>query len=275
MSYSELIQKINPGQGQGEIVRKFARPEILSWLAEIDKVTGKPKGEVLLDGRNRVVALKLPVVLGGEEEVVVKHFRLRGLAKVRAGLVRSKARRAFYGALALKQAGIATPEPFAYLTKKGRCWTEAEYYIALRVRGKEEVRVLFRTLPEPELLALLRDMARFLRRLHECQFVHRDLSDGNVLASRRAGDSWDFCLLDTNRLRKKKKITRYLGLKTLVRLGIPGRLQSYFIQNYLQTTNLPRLAWLWYRFQKLSYTSWVRAKKFLRLRALAQRLKIQ
>ncbi|MGQ9470999.1 MAG: lipopolysaccharide kinase InaA family protein [Candidatus Aminicenantales bacterium] len=275
MSYSELIQKINRGQGQGEIVRRFARPEILSWLAEIDKVTGQPKGEVLLDGRNRVVALKLPVVLGEEEEVVVKHFRLRGLAKVRAALVWSKARRAFYGALALKQAGIATPEPFAYLTKKGRCGPETEYYIALRVRGKEEVRVLFRTLPEPELLALLRDLARFLRQLHGCQFIHRDLSDGNVLASRRTGDSWDFCLLDTNRVRKKKKITRYLGLKNLVRLGIPGRLQSYFIQNYLQTTNLPRLAWLWYRFQKLSYTSWVRAKKFLRLRALAQRLKIQ
>ncbi len=275
MPYSELLEEINVGPFQGEIVRKFYRPEILSWLAEIDKVEGEPAGEVLLEGRNRVVALRMPVVLGGEGEVAVKHFRLRGLAKIRAGLFGSKARRAFYGALALKQEGILTPEPVAYLRKKGRWLPGAEYYIALRVRGWEEVRGLFRTLPEQVLLALLGDLASFLRKVHGCRFLHRDLSDGNVLARRMTEGSWEFCLLDTNRIRRKKKIGRLVRLKNLVRLGVLDKFQAYFVQSYLQTATLPRLAWLWYRWQKLSYTFWVRTKKSLKLRALARWLRIQ
>jgi hypothetical protein len=65
------------------------------------------------------------------------------------------------------------------------------------------------------------------------------------------------------------------GVKSLVRLGVPLDFQRFFLQHYLETPHVKRFPWFWYRINKSLYTQFVELKRKLRLRQLAQKLKIQ
>ncbi len=268
-----LVQPIKAGFFRGMLLKEYYQPSILDVLARIDELSRAPEAQVLLESRNRVVVVKLPLSPGEEKEVVVKEFRPQGLTRIRESLFASRAKRAFYRALDLKERNLATPEPIGFLEHKKR--GKKGYYLSLKVSEGTEVRHLFRHLSSSGLESLLHDLARFIRRAHDQGVLHRDLSDGNILARFSHLQGWHFCFLDTNRVKIKNKIGLWKGIKNLIRLGIPSVHQKYFLRSYLEKPNLPLTYWCWYRWLKLTFSGWIKIKKALRLKTLARFFKIQ
>jgi serine/threonine protein kinase len=208
-------------------------------------------------------------------EIVIKEFRSKGVNRLKSLFLRGKAFKSWRGAVALVEKGIETPPPVAYLVKRKGLFLDQSFFLAERVSGVEEIRFLFPKLPSSELGRLLIPLSQHLSNCHKKGILHRDLSDGNILVKKDKSGEFRFYLIDTNRIRVKKRIGLLRGIKSLVRLGVPLDFQRFFLQHYLGTTHVKRFHWFWYRINKTSYSNFVELKKKLRLRQLAQKLKIQ
>ncbi len=209
------------------------------------------------------------------EEIVVKEFRTRGINKVKSIVLHSKAYKAWRGSNQLKDCGIQTPVPVAFLEKKHSLFLEQSFFLSGMVRGIEEIRHLFPSLSEDELRLFLKELARFLLYSHQQGILHRDLSDGNILVRKDEHGKYIFYLIDTNRIRKKKRIRCLSRVKNLIRLGIPPASQREFLMQYLGKERLNNLFWFWYKLNKNSYSGYIGLKKKLRLKKIAEKLKIQ
>ncbi len=258
----------------GRIQADYDDPVLLSSIQDCELLLGKPETELLLESRNRVGALRLPLQNGKNVEVVIKEFRPSGLQKLKYMFLASKALKSWQGASALVERGIETPFPIAYLEKRKRGFLEKSFFLAERIADSREIRYLFRELLEPELSELLVALSRYLSACHKQGFLHRDLSDGNILVKKDEKGEFHFYLIDTNRIRLYSKIGISRGVKNLVRLGVPAPFQYFFLSEYLGGAPPSRFLWLWYRVNKKRYSFYVEFKKKLRLRQLARKLRI-
>jgi serine/threonine protein kinase len=209
------------------------------------------------------------------EEIVVKEFRTRGINKIKSVVLHSKAYKAWLGSNQLKDCGIKTPVPVAFLEKKHGLFLEQSFFLSGMVRGIKEIRHLFPSLSGDELRLLLKELARFLLYSHQQGILHRDLSDGNILVRKDGQGEYTFYLIDTNRIRKKKRIRVLSRVKNLIRLGIPPASQREFLMKYLGKERLNNLFWFWYKLNKNTYSGFIGLKKKLRLKKIAEKLKIQ
>lgn len=274
MMQENALAQITFGYWRGEINPPYDCSELREALPQIKEMVASAQVEVLPSSRNRVVALKLPFSQGKMLEVVVKEFGTRGLAKIRDRWRGSKARRSFYQALALISNEIKTPEPIAYLEATSFWSKEKDYFLAIKINQAEEIRFLFQNLPPEQLDCLLLELAPFIRQMHDRGFLHRDLSDGNILVRKINPNLWEFFLLDPNRVKIKRNVPTYSRIKNLIRLGIPASKRKFFLEAYFDG-QLPLGGWFWYLGAKGCFNLWLKIKKWLRLRALARRLRIQ
>ena len=260
---------------EGQIADAYAGPEFLSLLAEPRKLLEGSGAEVLLDGRNRVVAMKTAAGSGGTADIVIKEFRLQGINKLKSLVLPSKAAKSWRGARSLQEAGFETPAPIAFLEKRKGGFVEQSYFVAERVFGGREIRRLFRESSEETLRPLLAALAETLFRLHEKGILHRDLSDGNVLVKEAAG-AFRFIFLDTNRVRSRGHIGPAARAKNLIRLGVPPALRPFFLERYAAAGGRPlvKAFVFWYKFNKNVFSGWIKLKRVLRLKKLARWLKI-
>jgi len=139
----------------------------------------------------------------------------------------------------------------------------------------EEIRFLFRELPPSELQKLLVSLAHHISLCHRKGILHRDLSDGNILVKTESEGKFVFYLIDTNRIRVKKRIGLLKGIKNLIRLGIPPRSQLLFLKQYMGSNQLKGYLWYWYKANKMIYSWYIELKRKLRLKQLVRKLKIQ
>jgi serine/threonine protein kinase len=264
------------GEFRGEVAAEYDDPLFLRDLSNPEALWTRPDVAILNEKRNRVGVVRLALSSGREIDVVVKEFFSPGLPRLKTLFLPSKAAKAWRGALALKERGLETARPLAFLEKRRKGFVERSFYLASKIDGTEEIRSLFRRLSPSELETLLADLAGFLSSVHERGIIHRDLSDGNILVRRDDGGRLVFYLLDTNRVRVRKTIGPAGRVKNLIRLGVPGRFQRFFLEKYLgEKKDLRPVLWTWYRMNKAVFTGYVGLKKKLRLRELARKLRIQ
>jgi serine/threonine protein kinase len=222
-----------------------------------------------------VGVVRMPMSSGPPREVVVKEYSPRGFVRLKSFIQPSKAARAWRGALALKDRGLETASPAAYLEKKRRGLVERSFFFAARVAGAEEVRSLFRRLPPAELEPFLAALAGHLSLCHDRGILHRDLSDGNILVRKNESGQFIFYLLDTNRIRLRKKLGSFRRAKNLIRLGVPAAFQKIFLLQDSWVRPFQRRHWFWYKWNKSVFTAYIGLKRKLRLRKVARFLRIQ
>jgi len=268
-------KQIHLGVYEGAIHPEYDDRAFIDAIKDCGSLLDRPSARILLDTRNRVGIVSLPRSSGKTEDVVVKEFRPRGVDRLKTLFLPSKAKRSWLGALGLIRKGLSTPKPIAFLDKNAGFFKNRSYFLAAEVKNVIEVRYLFRRLSGDDLFCLLDSLARHLSRCHERGVLHRDLSDGNILVRQSFDDKFEFLLVDTNRVRFKKRIGRFVRFKNLIRLGIPAESRRFFLERYLGTKPLKKSMWIWYKMNKGCFTGYIRMKKTLRLKKIARKLRIQ
>lgn len=271
----EYDQPLSLPPFKGRIQASCNHPLLVQAISDCSRLLSDQDTEILLDRRNRVGVVALPQQDGSKVDIVIKEFRSRGVDRLKSLFLRGKAFKSWRGAVALVERGMETPPPVAYLVKRKGLFLDQSFFLAERVSGVEEIRFLFPNLPPSELRRLLISLSQHLSSCHKKGILHRDLSDGNILVKKDKSGEFRFYLIDTNRIRIRKRIGLLSRVKSLVRLGVPLDFQRFFLQHYLGTTRGKKFLWFWYRINKSLYTQFVELKKKLRLRQLAQKLKIQ
>jgi hypothetical protein len=261
---------------RGEIDREFGSPEFVAALGRLREIVADPRSEILLRGRNTVVAAEIPASATAPIPCVVKSYRTAGLQRLKTLLLPSKAARAWRGARALAAAGIETPRPLAYLERRAGGLVVESYFVSERVPGLPEIRALFCDPGADGLRPPLAALAAHVAALHRAGLLHRDLSDGNILV-RREGGTFSFVFLDTNRVRSGRRLGGFRRARNLVRLGIPPADRMFFLERYAEARGekFRRVFVLYYKSAKITFAAWLRAKKALRLKKAARALRIQ
>jgi len=262
------------GGYHGLIAGAYDDPVFLAALTPLEGLWARPGAEILSEGRNRVGRLTAPLSTGVAADIIVKEFSSRGVNKLKSLVLPSKAERAWRGAAALVERGLGTAHPVAWLAQRKRGLVERSFFLSERIAGAVEVRGLFRELPPSELEPLLGALAGFLSAVHAEGILHRDLSDGNVLVRKIDAGGLEFFLLDTNRIRLRRRVGGLSRAKNLIRLGLPASHREYFLARYFGGRP-PVLPHLWYKINKSVFTSYIALKRRLRLRRLARALRIQ
>jgi len=273
----EGIRPLSLGPYRGAILAAYDDPSFRDCIAPPESLWSRPGARVLLDSRNRVSAVRLALSGGREADIVVKEFFPRGLDRLKSLVLPSKAARAWRGALALRQRGLDTASPVAYLEKRKAGFVERAYFLTEEVGAAQEIRPLFRILPPSEIRPLLSGLAAHLSLCHDRGILHRDLSDGNVLVEKTEDGRFRFFLLDTNRIRLRRRLGRFSRVKNLIRLGVPSEHQNFFLGEYFRRAgwgDSPALR-VWYKINKSVLTGYIAMKRRLGLRRIARKLRIQ
>lgn len=170
-----------PGRENGETILRYARNAI--WTTTDPRVEGAK------------LVVKQPVKMHA-------HKRLLDRLKPSKGL------RSFSGASALLRLGVETARPVAYFEDVSDRTLTRNYYVCEQVGAETSVRDLFSAYAQGESSSIgfsaslvYERLVSFLLRMHNGGLYFRDLSGGNVLVVREAGDKFGFSLIDTGRIR--------------------------------------------------------------------------
>jgi hypothetical protein len=267
--------RLSLGPYRGAVHPDFDTPEFRAALADIGGLIASPSARVLLDSRNLVVAVSVPVSASVRRDAVVKEFRPSGFKRLKTIAVPGKADKAWRGAMACLARGVLTPHPMAWLERRENGIVAESWFVAASEPDVVEIRSLFRVPAIVDLDRLLAGLAAFLKACHDKGIVHRDLSDGNVLVRCSGAGAPEFWLIDTNRIRVRRHVSPAARVRNLVRLGVPRGRRDFFLDRYLGGERNGRALRLWYAWAKAWYAGTVALKKKLRLKRLAERLRIQ
>ncbi len=261
---------------RGSIHPDYETPEFLRAIADCRALAGSPEARILLDARNRVAAVPIPVSASFSVDAVIKEFRASGFKKFKTLFWPGKAFRAWRGAVACLERRVPTPLPLAYLERRERGVVAESYFVSAHIDGAVEIREMLRTLPPEDLTDLLADLAKFLLFCHNEGILHRDLSDGNILVRTEKGRARSLFLVDTNRISLQHgEIPFPARIRNLVRIGVPPDFRDLFLGFYLGEGRDRKSLRFWYSWNKTVYTRFVAFKKKLRLRRLAEKLRFQ
>jgi hypothetical protein len=171
-------------------------------------------GDLISDDRNEVKLVKTDGVI-----FVVKYYKRLTIANryIYAFFRKSKAQRAYENTEWLRMHGITSPQNVAYVDRYQYGMLTKGFYVSLYTNYKP-VRELFE-LPLSEAEEGIKAFARFTHDIHNKGAFHHDYTLSNVLYS-YDGSSYDFSLIDNNRMRFSKHSVRK-GLRTMERLEIP------------------------------------------------------
>lgn len=190
------------------------------------------EGETLHDARNRIKAFEAE-----GERLVVKKFRRPTFPNriVYSFLRKSKARRSYEHALRLRERGIDSPAPVAWLERRRRGLLDDTYYISLRSDYTPLSDATSR-FPAPDTLPVLDAFARFTARLHTEGILHEDFNHGNILWKFEAETGrYRFQLIDINRMKFRRRPLRPREcMVNLRRLSCPGAAFLYILNGYAE-----------------------------------------
>jgi len=184
------------------------------------------EGEYVVKGDRNTIK---KMVIDGEE-FSIKRFKTPGFFQslVYRFLRKSKSRRSYEYAQKLLDSNIKTPFPVAYSETFG-FGLKQSFYVSRHLDYDFDFRTLNHNPEWPNRNEILKQFASFTFQLHENGINFLDHSPGNTLIKDRGDGTYDFYLIDLNRmrfetmdLRKRMKNFRRMWLsKTMINVMSP------------------------------------------------------
>lgn len=154
-------------------------------------------GRSLHDGRNVVKVIEIK----GERLNFKRFKKPNAINKIVYRFFRkSKAQRSYEYATILKEKGIGTPDPIAYIEEKGILSFGISFYISKQLDCDFTYRELINDESIDNKEQILKEYTQFLFQMHEAGVYFLDNSPGNTLIS-KVGDHYKFALVDLNRMK--------------------------------------------------------------------------
>lgn len=219
-----------------------------AWVCRLPQSFDR-EGKVVYEGRNTLKQIIVPaggldraeqaarlkatgLASGPETTVVVKSFQrpvwLRRL--IYGWVVKSKARRSFEYACLLKDKGLETPAPVAYVERRRWGLLQDSYYVSLASTLPLTMNDLIGHPELPHRDAYLDAVARYTARLHDEGICHADYSCGNILLGMENGEP-KVEVIDLNRLHFGT-VGQKAGCRNFERINIDRAALSLMARSY-------------------------------------------
>ena len=214
----------------------FTTPEFetqQAFIASLPERFERGEGKIIYNGRNQ-----LREFTNNGVTMVVKSFCLPSfINRIAYGFLRSsKAQRSLEYAQLLLSKGIATPAPIGYVTERKGLLFGRSYYASL----KSDYTHNFYDAVQPGVAnrdKFLVAVAETTARLHECGFLHKDYSAGNILLRELSDGTVRVEIIDLNRIRFRE-IGLEEGCKNFERLPMNEEIVSVIAPPYAATRKL-------------------------------------
>jgi hypothetical protein len=197
------------------------------FIASLPERFERGEGKIIYDGRNQ-----LREFTNNGVTMAVKSFCLPKLInRIAYGFLRSsKAQRSCEYAQLLLSKGIATPAPIGYVTERKGLLFGRSYYASV----KSDYTHNFYDAIQPGVAnrdKFLVAVAKTTARLHECGFLHKDYSAGNILLRELEDGTVRVEIIDLNRIRFHK-IGLEEGCKNFERLPVSEGVVEVLAETY-------------------------------------------
>lgn len=209
-TWSRLLNRIDRWLHPGSVVVNPEYQSLTDYLCVLPRRLQAGEGKVIYKGRNELREVEHQGVV-----MVVKLFRKPNfINRWIYGIFRpSKAHRSYEYALMLQRAGIGTPAPVGYVTRRSGFLFSESYYACLKSECPYTYADLVKALVGrdgkpgvgfPHAEKILRAIARTTARLHECGYLHKDYSRGNILFRELPDGEVQVEVIDLNRIRFRR-----------------------------------------------------------------------
>ncbi|PQJ32072.1 Kdo domain containing protein [Nonlabens arenilitoris] len=171
---------------------QYLRPSIEDAITRFNQI-----GKSLHDGRNVVKVIDVE----GESLNFKRFKKPNTINKIVYKFFRkSKAQRSFEYATVLKEKGIGTPDPVAYLEEESLFNFGTSFYISKQLNCDFTYRELINDDSIEDKEQILKEFTRFIYHMHEAGVYFLDNSPGNTLIT-KVDDHYEFALVDLNRMK--------------------------------------------------------------------------
>lgn len=200
----KMIFEINPDykNQQSQIKSVFQNFETTG----SDFIVGKRNKIKIFEIEGQKINVKSFKIPNKINQLVYRYFR------------KSKAKRSYEFANILLQKGIGTPTPLAFQENHNFFGLQKSFYAS----AHQDYDLTFRELVEiknyPDEENILRQFTRFSYKMHEAGIEFKDHSPGNTLIKKSNEGSYEFFLVDLNRMNFHDKMDTELRMKNLSRL---------------------------------------------------------
>lgn len=154
-----------------------------------------------LDENDRVIyrGRNVVAVSDGPEPLCIKSFGVPGIIKglIYGNIRKPKAIRAFENAKRLRVLGFDTPEPVAVVCELQSGRLCRSYYVCRCLEGWNDLRGAEK---RPDFAALAGALAQYMNRLHTAGVFMKDFTQGNILFRPDGNGTYQFSLIDINRM---------------------------------------------------------------------------
>lgn len=144
------------------------------------------------DKKINIKSFKIPNIIN---KIAYRYFR------------KSKAKRSFEFAMILLEKGIGTPTPIAFFENFNLIGLKDSYYVSEHLVTELTYRELVEIPDYPDHDTILRQFVKFTFELHEKGVEFLDHSPGNTLIKKIAENTYDFFLVDLNRMNFHEKMS--------------------------------------------------------------------
>ncbi len=190
--------------------------------------------DFIIGERNRIKIFKI-----NGHKINVKSFKIPNKINqfVYKYFRKSKARRSFEYATVLLKKGIGTPTPIAFMENFKGFGLQSSFYASVH----QEYDLTFRELVEikdfPEEELILRKFTRFCYKIHEAGIEFKDHSPGNTLIKKSENGTYEFYLVDLNRMNFHQNMSIELRMKNLSRLTPKKEMVRIMAEEYAAISN--------------------------------------
>lgn len=204
-----------------------------------------------LEGRTlNVKAFKVPNLLNS---IIYKYFR------------KSKARRSYEYANQLLDLGIGTPMPIGYFENNTGLGLKDSYYMSEHLVPDLTYRELVEVPNYPESESIQKQFTRFCYELHQKGIEFKDHSPGNTLIRKNEKGTYDFYLVDLNRMAFHESMSFELRMKNLCRLTPQEKMVALMGKEYAKLSGESE--------EKIVATLWQLTEQFQNNLARKKRIK--